>query len=109
MKIEWLFANATAVGSPARAEHVILGLISVGCFLANLGCFAVGECDAGTPFLSPNRITSGNLMKTKWLVANVTAVGAPDRAERATLEVILAGCCFGQSRPNLWSGTHSVM
>ena len=28
MKIEWLVANATPVGSPHRAEHVILVVIS---------------------------------------------------------------------------------
>ena len=30
-------------------------------------------------------------MKTEWLVANVTAVESPERAERAMLELILAG------------------
>ena len=30
-------------------------------------------------------------MKTEWLVADVTAVRSPDRAERAILGVILAG------------------
>ena len=30
-------------------------------------------------------------MKIEWLIINVTAVGSPDRAERAILEVILAG------------------
>ena len=29
-------------------------------------------------------------MKTEWLVADVTAVGSPDRAEHANFEVILA-------------------
>ena len=29
-------------------------------------------------------------MKIEWLVTNVTAVGSPDRADRAILEVILA-------------------
>ena len=33
-------------------------------------------------------------MKIEWLVANVTAVGSPDRAGRAISEVILAGRCF---------------
>ena len=27
MKIEWLVANVTAVGSPERAEHAIWGVI----------------------------------------------------------------------------------
>ena len=48
-------------------------------------------------------------MKMKWFVANVTAVGAPDIAERAILGVILAECCFGRFRPYLWSGSHVVM
>ena len=30
-------------------------------------------------------------MKKEWLVANVTAVRSPDRAEHAILELILAG------------------
>ena len=30
-------------------------------------------------------------MKLEWLVTNVTAVGSPDRAERAIFGVILAG------------------
>ena len=33
-------------------------------------------------------------MKIEWLVANVTAVGFLDRAERAILGVIVAGCVF---------------
>ena len=32
-----------------------------------------------------------NLMKTEWVVTDVTAVGSPARAEYAILEVILAG------------------
>ena len=38
MKIEWLVANVTAVGSPDRAKRAILEVILVGRFLANLGC-----------------------------------------------------------------------
>ena len=30
-------------------------------------------------------------MKIEWLVADVTTVGSPDRAERAILEMMLAG------------------
>ena len=37
MKIEWLVANATAVGSPDKAECAILGVILAGCFLVNSG------------------------------------------------------------------------
>ena len=35
-------------------------------------------------------------MKIKWFVADVTAVGAPERAERAISEVTFAGRCFDQ-------------
>ena len=48
-------------------------------------------------------------MKIKWLVANVTAVRSPDRAERAILEVVLAEGCFGKLGPYLSSGSHFVM
>ena len=41
-------------------------------------------------------------MKIEWLVANVSAAGSPDRAERAILEVIFAGRCFGQFSAFLW-------
>ena len=37
MKIEWFVTNVTAVGSPGRAEHAILGVILVRRFLANSG------------------------------------------------------------------------
>ena len=36
-------------------------------------------------------------MKIEWLVIDVTAVGSPDRAERAILGVILAGRFFANS------------
>ena len=48
-------------------------------------------------------------MKIEWLVADVTAVGSLDRAEHATLGVVLAGRVFGQSRSFLWSGSHFVV
>ena len=48
-------------------------------------------------------------MKIKWLIADVTAVRSPDRAERAILGVILAGHCFAQFRLYLLSGSHFVM
>ena len=38
-------------------------------------------------------------MKIEWLVIDVTVVGSPDRAERAILGVILAGCLFANSGP----------
>ena len=48
-------------------------------------------------------------MKIECLVADVTLVGSPYRAECAILEVILALCCFGQFRLHLWSGSHFVI
>ena len=46
--------------------------------------------------MGPNKLAQGNLMKMKWLVADVTVVGSPDRAEPAILGVIMARRCFGQ-------------
>ena len=37
MNIEILVTNVTAVGSPDREEHTILGVILTGRFLANSG------------------------------------------------------------------------
>ena len=37
-------------------------------------------------------------MKLEWLVANDTAIGSLDRAERAILGIVVAGRVFGQSR-----------
>ena len=48
-------------------------------------------------------------MKIEWLVTDVTAVGSPDKVERANWGAILAGRCFGQFRPYLWSGSYFVM
>ena len=41
--------------------------------------------------MNPNNFTYGHLMKTKWLVANVTAVESPARAKRDILGMILDG------------------
>ena len=51
VKIEWLVADVTAVGSPDRAERAILGVILVGRDIADLDVFVVGKllCDVGTP------------------------------------------------------------
>ena len=43
-------------------------------------------------------------MKIQWLVTNVTAIGSPDRTERAIFRVILAECFFSQLRPYLLWG-----
>ena len=42
MKIEWLVTNVTPVGSPDRAECVILGVI-LGIFLPIQALFVIGE------------------------------------------------------------------
>ena len=51
MKIEWLVTNVSAVGSPDKAEHAILGVVLAGRFLSIQGVFVTGEplCDVGTP------------------------------------------------------------
>ena len=41
--------------------------------------------------MSPNNFSEGHLVKTKWLLADATAVGSFDRAERAILGLIVAG------------------
>ena len=41
--------------------------------------------------MSPSDFNQGHLMNIEWLNTDVTAVGCPDRAERAILGVILAG------------------
>ena len=43
-------------------------------------------------------------MKIELLVADLTAVGSPDRAKGAILGVILAGRFFGHFRLYLWAG-----
>ena len=48
-------------------------------------------------------------MKIEWLVADMTAVGSLDRAERAILGVIVAGRVFDQFRTFLWSVSHIVV
>ena len=44
--------------------------------------------------MSPSNFTQIHLVKIEVFVANVTAVGSPDRAKRAILKVILAGRFF---------------
>ena len=59
--------------------------------------------------MSSNNFTWGHLVKIEWLVADVTAVGSLDRAERAILGVIVAGRVFGQPRSCLWPGSYFVV
>ena len=41
--------------------------------------------------MRPDNLNQGHLMKIEWLVSDVTAVGSPDRSERAILGMIVAG------------------
>ena len=45
-----------------------------------------------------NKFIQIYLRKIEWLVADIKAVGSPDRAERAIFGLILAGRVFGQFR-----------
>ena len=111
MKMKWFVANVIAVRSPDRAEHAIIWVILVGRFLHNSDCIpgqgATLWCR--TPLSNSNNFTEGHLMKIKWLVADITAVGSPNTAEGAILGVILAWRCLGQFRLYLWSGCHFVI
>ena len=52
IKIKWLVTDVTAVRSPDRAEHAILGVILAGCVLLPIHViFVVGGplCGVGTP------------------------------------------------------------
>ena len=48
-------------------------------------------------------------MKIEWWIADVTAIGSLDTAERAIFGLILAGRVFRQSRSFLWSGSRFVV
>ena len=50
VKIEWLVNDLTAVGSPGRTEHAILGMILAKRYLPIQDIFVVAEplCDVGT-------------------------------------------------------------
>ena len=49
------------------------------------------------------------IVKIEWLVADLTAVGSLDRAERGILEGIVPGCILCQIRSYLWLGSHFVV
>ena len=93
-----MVADATAVRSPDRAERTILGVILAGYFFANSGHFC-GRRDTlrcRNPLLSSNIFNQGHLLKIEWLVTDVTAIGSPDRAERAILGGPHGWECFWQ-------------
>ena len=48
--------------------------------------------------MSSNIFTYGHVVKIEWLIAEVTAVGSLDRAERAILWLIVVRRVFGQFR-----------
>ena len=44
------------------------------------------------PLLSPNKLSCGRFLEIEGLIADVTAIGSPDRAKRAILGVMLVHC-----------------
>ena len=82
MQIEWLFANVTPVGWPARAKHDILSTI-LEVFWPNSGCFCAhgATLSCRNPLLSTNIFTWGHLLKIEWLVVDLTSFRFPIRAE----------------------------
>ena len=66
-------------------------------------------CDVGTSATPLTHFLRVVYCKIEMLVADVTSVGSPGRAERAIFGVISAGRVFGQSMSFLWSGSHFVM
>ena len=59
--------------------------------------------------MSSNIFIYGHVVKIEWLIAEVTAVGSLDRAERAILLLIVVRRVFGQFRSYLWLGSHFVV
>ena len=112
MKIHWVVVDVTAAGPPTRKERDFLEVIFDDVIWQIQAAIMVGEslCDLGIlSWALCNNCTYDHSMNMKWLVANVTAVESPDRAERAILEVILAWRCFDQFKPCLWLRSHFVM
>ena len=93
MKIEGVVADVTPVGSPDRAERDILELFWT--VLANLCriCCPGATLRCRKPLLSPNTFTYGHLLKIESLVADVTSVGSPARAEGDIMGMLLDIFC----------------
>ena len=88
------------LSDPLTEPNVLFwGWFCLGGFLTNSGpiCGCWATLGYKKFLLSPNNFTQGHLLKTEWLVADVTTVGAPNRAERTILGVILAGHFMGKS------------
>ena len=64
MQIEWFVVGILAFGSPDRAERAILGVI------------LAGRCFGQLRLYLWHDFTQGHLMKVKWFVANIPAVGS---------------------------------
>ena len=109
MKLEWLVTNVTASGSPDRVERTILEVILAEHFFANLGriCGREAILWCRNPLLSPNNFTYGQLLKTEWLVAYVTPVSSPAKAEREFFKVDFG--LFWKNKPPFWSWSHFVI
>ena len=95
----------TPFGSPDRAEHYILRMV-FGVLLVNSGraCGQGAILWCGNFHLSAKKFTQDHLLKTRWLVANVTPAGSPDRAEHDILVMILVFFLANPCRKYLWSG-----
>ena len=89
MKKEPLVVNVTAVGSPRERNVLCWGWFWLGAFFDNSGPIRGQGATLWfrNPLLCLHIITKAQSVKIVWLVANVTAVVSPDRAERAIWDV----------------------
>ena len=90
LKTEWLVDDVHTCWVPWESGSWYFG-DDFGRFLATSGrfCVRVTTLWSRNPLLSLNNFTEGHSMKIVWLVANVTVVGSPARAECNILWVIL--------------------
>ena len=109
MKVEWFVGDVTAVGSSDRAERAILEVILAVFFQSRSFCGRGATLSCRNPLLSSNYFTQGHLMKIELFIADVTAVGSPDREEHAIWGVILAWHFVDQFTTRLWLRGHLTM
>ena len=92
MKIEWLVTDVTAIGPGVILAGRVFGQFRT--CLWSLRHFVMLE-----PPLSAINFIWGHLVKTEWLVADVTVVRSLDRAECATYFGGVCGwACFWPNR-----------
>ena len=103
--------------SPDRAKLDVLGMI-LGVFWPIQATLVVEEplCDVGTAnsdhvcgggaaLWCSNPLLSGHLIKTEWLVANLTPIGSPNRAECDILGMMF----FLPIQAVFWTGSRFAM